>query len=125
VVHDPAPELDVVLVATGSEVPLVRDAADTLEAKGTRARVVSVPCVERFLAQSASYRAEVLPAGVPKVVVEAARTEPWAAIVGANALRIGLDRFGASAPAEVIARELGFTPDAVAGRVLAWLRERR
>ena len=124
VVHEAAPRPDVVLVATGSEVPLVRDAADALAAKGTRARVVSVPCVERFLAQPAHYREDVIPAATPKVVVEAARTEPWCAIVGADALRIGIDHFGASAPAEVIARELGFTPESVAGRVLEWLRVR-
>ncbi|HET7498293.1 MAG TPA: hypothetical protein VFM00_08335, partial [Candidatus Eisenbacteria bacterium] len=61
------------------------------------------------------------PDGVATVVIEAARTEPWAAIVGKDALRIGLSRYGASAPAEVIAKELGFTPDAVAARVARWL----
>jgi transketolase len=124
VVHDATGRPDVVLIATGSEVSLVCEAADLLDGKGTHARVVSVPCVERFQAQPGAYRDEVIPPAIPKVVVEAARTAPWCAIAGADALRIGLDRFGASAPAEVIARELGFTPEAVAGRVLEWLRVR-
>ena len=76
------------------------------------------------MAEPAAYRDEVIPPSVPRVVVEAARTEPWCALVGMDALRIGLDRFGASAPAEVIARELGFTAESVADRVLAWLEER-
>jgi transketolase len=124
VLHDPDAAPDVVLVASGSEVPLVQEAAAALAERGIRARVVSVPCVERFTAQPETYRREVIPGSVPRVLVEAARTEPWCALVGADALRIGLDRFGASAPAEVIARELGFTPAAVADRVRSWLEER-
>ncbi|HYJ32428.1 MAG TPA: transketolase [Candidatus Binatia bacterium] len=112
---------NVVLVATGSEVPLAAGARSDLSARGIRARVVSIPCVERFEAEPESYRRSVLPDGVPTVVIEAARTEPWAAIVGKDALRIGLSRYGASAPADVIAKELGFTPDAVAARVARWL----
>jgi transketolase len=113
-----------VLVASGSEVPLVQGAAEKLEARGIAARVVSVPCTERFLAEPASYRDEVIPRSAPHVVVEAARTDSWCALVGMDALRIGLDRFGASAPAEAIAKELGFTPESVAERVLAWLEKR-
>ncbi|MGE5180211.1 MAG: transketolase [Bacteroidota bacterium] len=111
----------VVLVATGSEVPLAMGARGELAGRGIRARVVSVPCVERFEAEPESWRSSVLPDGVRTVVIEAARTEAWAAIVGKDALRIGLARFGASAPAEVIAKELGFTPGAVADRVARWL----
>jgi len=111
----------VVLVATGSEVALAAAARAELRERGVRARVVSIPCVELFLAEAESYRSAVLPDGVPTVVIEAARVEPWAAIVGKDALRIGLARFGASAPAEVIAKELGFTPGTVADRVARWL----
>ena len=124
VLRDPEGGPGVVLVASGSEVPLIQDAAAALGEKGIRARVVSVPCLERFQAQPVRYRDSVIPPSVPRVVVEAARTEPWCALVGADALRIGLDRFGASAPAEVIARELGFTAGAVAERVHAWLGDR-
>ena len=125
VVHDGAGgPAAVALIASGSEVPLVQGAAEKLEARGVSARVVSVPCMERFLAEPATYRDQVIPRSIPHVVVEAARTEPWCALVGMDALRIGLDRFGASAPAEAIAKELGFTPEAVADHVLAWLEKR-
>jgi transketolase len=126
VVRDPADAgaPSVVLIASGSEAPLVQAAADLLESRRIRARVVSIPCVERFRAQPAEYRNGVIPRAVPRVLVEAARTEPWCELVGDDALRIGLDRFGASAPAEVIARELGFTAESVAERVHAWLEDR-
>ncbi len=114
----------VVLIATGSEVPLALDAAHLLAERGIHARVVSMPCVERFQSQSEPYRRSVLPPGARFVVIEAARTDPWCALVGSDALRIGLDRFGASAPAEVLAEKLGFTPEAVAGRVANWMRAR-
>ena len=112
---------NVILVATGSEVPLAMGARDDLRSRGVRARVVSIPCLERFLAEPGPYRASVIPEGVPAVVIEAAATEAWAAVVGKDALRIGLSRFGASAPAEAIAKELGFTPEVVAARVTRWL----
>jgi transketolase len=111
----------VVIVATGSEVTLAMGAREELRARGVMARVVSMPCVEVFEAEPEAYRRSVLPDDVPTVVIEAARTETWAAIVGKDALRIGLNRFGASAPYEVIAKELGFTPEAVAARVARWL----
>jgi transketolase len=111
----------VILVATGSEVGLASAARAVLARSKIRARVVSIPCVERFAAESESYRRAVLPDGARVAVIEAARADPWAAIVGKDALRIGLARFGASAPAEAIARELRFTPEAVAADVLAWL----
>ncbi len=111
----------VVLAATGSEVGLAAAARAALAQRGVRARVVSVPCVELFEAEPEAYRRSVLPEGVPTVVIEAARSEPWASLVGREALRIGISRFGASAPAEVIAKELGFTPEAVADRVARWL----
>ncbi|MGE5175266.1 MAG: transketolase [Hyphomicrobiales bacterium] len=112
---------DVVLVATGSETPLALAARRLLAAKGIRARVVSMPCVERFRRAGDAARSALLPEGAKLVSIEASRPDAWAAIVGREALRIGLDRFGASAPAATIARELGFTPEAVAERVAAWL----
>jgi transketolase len=114
-------EPGVTIVASGSETPLAVSAAALLEKKGITARVVSMPCVETFTRQPDDYRKRVLPPGAKLVVIEAAQTDPWCALVGAEALRIGLDRFGASAPAEVIAKELGFTPESVADRVLRWL----
>jgi len=112
---------DVTLVATGSEVPLAAAARAKLAGKGVRARVVSMPCVERFREEPEAYRASVLPSGGRFVVLEAGRTDGWFALLEGSVLPIGIDRFGASAPYEVIARELGFTPDAVAERTLAWL----
>jgi transketolase len=120
--REAGPKAHAVLIGTGSEVPLAQAAAAFLAERGHPTRVVSMPCVERFQAQSEAYRREVLPEGARIVVIEAAQTDPWCALVGADALRIGLNRFGASAPAEVLAKELGFTPEAVASRIAHWLR---
>jgi len=98
--------------------------ADLLAQKGIASRVVSMPCVEVFQRQAEDYRRQVLPPDGAYVVVEAAQTDLWCALVGADSLRIGLDHFGASAPAEVIAKEFGFTPDAVADRIERWLPSR-
>jgi transketolase len=80
-----------------------------------------MPCVEAFRAQPATYREAVIPRSAKRVVIEAARTEPWCEILGEDCLRIGLNRFGASAPASEIAEHLGFTPGAVAENVKRWL----
>ena len=114
----------VTIVASGSETPLAVSTADLLAQKGIASRVVSMPCVEVFQRQSEDYRRQVLPPDGAHVVVEAAQTDLWCALVGADSLRIGLDHFGASAPAEVIAKEIGFTPDAVADRIQRWLPSR-
>jgi transketolase len=113
---------DATLVATGSEVSLALAARDLLAAAGVGARVVSMPCVERFREQSAAYRDAVLPRPGRFVALEAGRVDGWAALLGGDALAIGLDRFGASAPAEVVAREMGLHPEAIRDRVLSWLR---
>jgi transketolase len=110
---------DVVLLATGSEVATAVDAAGLLATSGVAARVLSLPCRERFWTSPA--RAALLPAGVPRVSIEAAVTLGWERYVGDGGLSIGIDTFGHSAPAERIAAELGFTPEAVAARVRAHL----
>ncbi|TMQ64198.1 MAG: transketolase [Candidatus Eisenbacteria bacterium] len=112
---------DLVIVATGSEVPLAQEARRRLESKGSSARVVSMPCVEAFRAEPDTYRELVIPRGARRVVIEAARTEPWCELLGADCLRIGLNRFGASAPASAIAEHLGFTPEAVVETIERWL----
>lgn len=114
------PGTDVVLVATGSEVPLAEQAADLLEDRGISARVVSMPCVEVFLTQEERYRSDVLGANLPTVSIEAGLTFGWERFTGPGGLRIGIDRFGMSAPAAVIAEELGLTPEDVAERVADW-----
>lgn len=113
-------DCEVVLVATGSEVALAMQAREALGAQGTSARVVSMPSLEVFLDQPDSYRAAVLPPGVPRVSVEAGRTWGWERVIGTQrAAMVGIDRFGASAPAEVLAEKFGFT---VAGVLAAVAR---
>lgn len=112
---------EVVLVATGSEVPVAQEARERLERDGIRARVVSMPCVEAFRSEPESYRESVIPTVARRVVIEAARTGPWCEIVGESSLRIGLDQFGASAPASVLAGQLGFTAEAIVEKVKRWL----
>jgi transketolase len=111
-----------IVVSSGSETGLALEARALLAERGAPMRVVSVPCVERFEAQPEAYRHAVLPPGARVVVLEAARTDLWAATAGRDALRLGITRFGASAPAEILAEAFAFTPAAVADRVTAWLR---
>ena len=111
----------IVLVATGSEVSLAVEAQEQLAAAGVDARVVSMPCVELFEEQAPDYRAEVIPSAVPVAVVEAGVTRPWRSVVGRDALVIGLDDFGASAPGGVLKEKFGFTADQVTARVQSFL----
>ncbi len=104
-----------VLIGTGSEVALAVDAARLLTGKGRRVRVVSMPCTCLFDAQDAAYRAGVLPAGVPKVAVEAGVRDTWWRYVGgARGAVVGMDTFGASAPAKKLFEHFGFTAANVA-----------
>jgi transketolase len=100
------PGADIVLIGTGSEVPLCLAARELLAGEGISARVVSMPSWELFRAQPEAYRDEVLPPGVPSLAVEAAVSLGWCEWADAT---ITLDRFGASAPGEVAFEELGFT----------------
>jgi len=106
----------VILIGTGSEVQLAQGAAKLLAAEGIRARVVSFPSWRIFEEQTAAYKASVLPAGVPKLAVEAGATLGWWKYVGTDGDVIGLDRFGASAPGPVVMKEFGFTAENVAAR---------
>jgi transketolase len=120
VVDAPSPRL--VLVATGSELHVAIEAAETLTAEGVACRVVSMPSLERFLSQPEDYRASVLPASAPvRLVVEAGRTVGWERIAGPFGDIVGIDRFGESAPAEVLAEVFGVTTAAVTGRARALL----
>jgi transketolase len=112
----------VVLVATGSEVAVTIGAADLLAARGVRARVVSMPCATWFEAQDAAYRDRVLPPGVPRLAVEAAASFGWERWTGAPGRSVSIDRFGASAPAPRLFRELGFTPETIATRAESVVR---
>ncbi|QPC99824.1 transketolase [Qipengyuania soli] len=107
----------VVLVATGSEVAVAMDCAVQLEAQGIGADVVSMPCMELFAAQDAAYRADVLPADVLKVSIEAGVTQGWERFVGSDGITIGIDRFGASAPAEQLFEKFGLVADAIVPQI--------
>jgi transketolase len=110
----------VTMIATGSEVSAALGAAEALAGEGIEARVVSLPCWELFFEQDKGYQDEVL-GTAPRVSIEAAATFGWERVVGDDGLSIGIDRFGASAPDHVLAKEFGFTPDAIAGRVRTFL----
>jgi transketolase len=92
------------------------DAAKLLAADGIRARVVSFPSWRIFEEQTAGYKAGVLPAGVPRLAIEAGATLGWWKYVGLDGDVIGLDRFGASAPGPIVMKELGFSAENVAAR---------
>ena len=108
-----ADDAAVVLVATGSEVALALSAQAALAAKGIAARVVSMPSVETFLEQDEAYRQSVLPAGIPRVSLEAGTTLGWRRIVGDTGASLGIDTFGASAPISDLAKKFGFTVERV------------
>ncbi|MFL5507995.1 MAG: transketolase [Gemmatimonadaceae bacterium] len=104
-----APEI--VLISSGSEVALVLDAQKKLEADGIRARAVSMPSHEIFARQDQAYRDIVLPKGVKRIAIEAAHPMSWYKWVGDDGVILGLERFGASAPAATIYQQLGITID--------------
>jgi len=105
---------EAILIASGSEVGLALEARERLEDAGTPTRVVSLPSWALFVAQSESYRYQVLPPAVTaRVSAEAASTFGWERWLGGYGIAVGLDRFGASAPAETLYERFGITVDAV------------
>jgi len=114
VLADSASTPDVILIGTGSEVALAVAAKAELDAAGIKARVVSMPCTDVFERQDAAYRESVLPNAVrARVAVEAGVTGFWRAYVGLDGAVIGLDSFGASAPADKLYQHFGITTEAV------------
>ena len=112
--NEPEPP-QLILIATGTEVHICARAADALEAEGIATRLVSMPCMENFAAQDASYRDSVLPSDVrARVSLEAAATFGWHEWVGELGEAIGMEGFGASAPAGALYKHFGFTPERVA-----------
>jgi transketolase len=106
---------EVILMATGSEVSVIVAAAERLRADGLRVRLVSMPCERLFEEQSAAYRESVLPRAVAaRVAVEAGASLGWHRFVGPAGRIVAVDRFGASAPGEIVMREYGLTPEHVA-----------
>jgi transketolase len=111
-----------ILIATGSEVSLTLEARERLQSEGVPTRVVSLPCWELFDEQSQEYRDEVLPPAVgARLAVEAGVRQGWDRFVGPKGDVVCLDRFGASAPGEVVLKELGFNVDNVLKRTRALL----
>ncbi|HKQ54283.1 MAG TPA: transketolase [Methyloceanibacter sp.] len=113
VLIEPKGARDVTLIGTGSELALAVAAAKALEVEGVAAAVVSMPCSELFAAQSASYRDEVLGAS-PRVAVEAAVPFGWSQWLGPDGAFVGMEGFGASAPAQHLYKHFGITAEAVA-----------
>jgi transketolase len=114
---------DMILISTGAEVPPTLEAARQLAGEGTRVRVVSMPCMELFEAQSEDYRKEVLPRDVTaRLAVEPGATMSWWKWVGSDGDVLGLDRFGASAPGTTVLEKLGFTAENIAARARALLK---
>ena len=115
---------DIVLIASGSEVSLILSAREKLLERGIDARIVSMPSCEIFDRQTEDYRLSVLPPDIPKLAVEAGSSMGWYKYIGDSGDVIGLDRFGASAPGDIVMRELGFSVDNVVARTLALTAKR-
>jgi transketolase len=126
VISDSKERPDVILLASGSEVHLCLEAAEALTDEGYRVRVVNMASFELFDRQTKRYRDSVLPPDIgTRLAVEAAATLPWYKYVGLEGEVLGIDRFGASAPAKVIFKKLGFTAANVAKRARALVRSRK
>jgi transketolase len=110
-----------VIIATGSEVQLALKAQELLASRKIAVRVVSMPSNTTFDRQSAAYKSSVLPAGIPRIAVEMGVTEGWWKY-GCAAV-VGIDSFGESAPAPVLFKHFGFTPENVADTVQKVLRK--
>ena len=118
VVYETAADFDTILIATGSEVALAIDVAYELEKDGSKVRVVSMPSVELFEEQSKEYKEELLPLNVRRrVSLEMGNSALWYKYVGLDGLAIGIDKFGASAPANKVIEEYGFTVEAVVEKI--------
>ena len=118
VVYETAEDFDTILIATGSEVALAIDVARELEKDGSKVRVVSMPSVELFEEQSKEYKEELLPLNIRRrVSLEMGNSALWYKYVGLDGLAIGIDKFGASAPANKVIEEYGFTVEAVVEKI--------
>ncbi|MCK4952239.1 transketolase [Candidatus Bathyarchaeota archaeon] len=113
---------DIILIATGSEVHLALASREELKKRGVEARVVSMPSWELFNEQTTDYKNQVLSLDVPKLALEAGSTIGWGTYVGAKGAVIGLDRFGASGPGNIVYNKLGFNVDNVIKKAIKLLR---
>jgi transketolase len=108
---EPGGKPEIVLMSSGSEVALILEAQQNLQAGGIRARAVSMPSMEIFARQDKAYRDSVLPRGIKRIAMEAAHPMSWYKWVGDDGVILGLERFGASAPGPIIYEHLGITVD--------------
>jgi transketolase len=117
---------DIILLSSGAEIHLALAAAETLRKDGVKTRVVNMACFEFFEAQPESYRNKVLPPSVEaRLAVEAGATHSWYKYTGLKGDVIGIDRFGASAPAKILFEKFGFTAENIVGRAKRLLKKRR
>jgi transketolase len=120
VLRDCEGEPELILIATGSEVQIAAMARETLAAAGRRVRLVSMPCTSLFDSQDAAYRESVLPSGVrSRLAIEAGVSDFWYRYVGTDGGVIGIDRFGESAPAELLFEHFGFTAERICETALS------
>jgi len=120
VLRDCEGEPELILIATGSEVQIAAMARETLAAAGRRVRLVSMPCTSLFDSQDAAYRESVLPSGVrSRLAIEAGVSDFWYRYVGTDGGVIGIDRFGESAPAELLFEHFGFTVERICDTTLS------
>jgi transketolase len=124
VLAEPEREPTAVIVATGSEVKLARQAAEILAGEDLPVRIVSMPCLDVFERQDDAWKDRVLPPHLPVIAVEAGATRGWYRYAGRTGEVIGLDRFGESAPEKELFKYFGFTPERVADAVRAVLGRR-
>ncbi|MDO5018244.1 MAG: transketolase [Lagierella massiliensis] len=123
VLKDLGNRIDIILMASGSEVKLISDAAERLNKLGYGVRVISMPSPDVFLKQPQSYRDKVLPKEIRKrISVEALSTFGWDSLVGLDGVKIGMETFGASAPADKLFEKFGFTVDNVVEQALNILK---
>ncbi|MCK4297088.1 MAG: transketolase, partial [Candidatus Marinimicrobia bacterium] len=117
--------LDLVLIASGSEVQVAVETQKILEKEGLSVRVVSMPSIEVFRIQPENYKASVIPQKDSRVVViEAGVSQGWSDITSLPLLTIGIDHYGASAPYKVLAEKYGFTGEKVADKIREWISKR-
>jgi transketolase len=125
VLWDSAPEPEVILISTGTEVGPTLEAGKALAADGAAVRVVSMPCMELFEAQPEDYREQVLPAAVrARLAVEPGASMSWWRWVGSDGDVLGLDHFGASAPGATVLEKFGFDVDGILARARALLQSK-
>lgn len=123
ILWEPKTDPTVILMATGSEIMIAIEAAKLMEKKNISVRVVSMPCCELFKKQDADYRESVLPSHITKrIAIEAAQPDYWYQFVGCQGDVVGIDRFGASAPWEVVYQKYGFIPEHVTEKINQLMR---